>query len=487
MSERLRILFVSAEVAPFAKVGGLADVAGALPKALAALGHDVRVIMPSYGRIDEAKCAIAPVLEEYPVPVEGRSEKAALKSATIGQGVPAYMVESDKYFAREAIYGYPDDGERFIFFCRAALEAARALDWPPDIVHCNDWHTAIIPNWLKTIYDGDPFFTRTASVFTIHNLAYQGIFDPRILAVAGLGSTGFLQPQLAVGGGQVDLMSQGILYADALNTVSETYAREILTPDFGEGLDSVLRYRKGRLFGILNGIDHEQYNPATDPNIAQHYDVSTLDKKVENRLALQKECGLKVDAEIPLIGVVSRLADQKGFDLLEPIIDPLMTELEVQFVLLGTGDQHYHEVFRRMAEKYPSKASVFLTFNAALAQRIYAGCDMFLMPSRFEPCGLGQLIALRYGAIPIVRSTGGLADTVDEIQPGGETGNGFAFTNYNPYALLVAIVRAVETFKHKNVWRRLMKRAMEADFSWARSAKKYVELYRKALEWRLES
>lgn len=398
--------------------------------------------------------------------------------------VPVYAVESERYFAREAIYGYPDDGERFLFFCRAVLEVPKQLDWQPDIVHCNDWHTAIIPNLLRTTYEDDPFYSESATVFTIHNLAYQGILDQKVLAMTGLGG-GFLRPQIGERSGQIDLMSQGILYADAVSTVSPTYAREILTPEYGEGLDPVLKYRKARLFGILNGLDTDTFNPATDPHLVTQYDVASLDRKMENKLALQREANLKEDPSIPVVGIISRLADQKGFDLLEPIVEPMLREAGIQLVLLGTGDQHYQDLFRHLGELHPGQIAVALTFDVALAQRIYGGADIFLMPSRYEPCGLGQMISMRYGTVPVVRRTGGLADTITGYQPSSGKGNGFVFERYTPYACFAALIRAVETFRRPDEWRVLQRRGMETDLSWAVSAQRYAELYRKAQKFKV--
>jgi starch synthase len=479
----LRILFVSAEVAPYAKVGGLADVAGSLPKALRALGHDVRVVMPRYGRVDPQRFELQIALDAFPVSLGERVESTGLQQTTLDGGVPVYLVESERYFAREAIYGYPDDGERFLFFCRAVSVVPKELGWQPDIVHCNDWHSAIIPNLLRSAFEGDSFYAQTATVFTIHNLAYQGIFDHKLLAMTGLGSA-FLRPQLGEQSDQIDLMSQGILYADVVTTVSPTYAQEILTPEYGEGLDPVLHYRKARLFGILNGLDTERFDPATDPHLAVNYDLDSLERKVQNKLALQREGGLAEDARIPLLGIVSRLADQKGFDLLEPIIESLLGEAGVQLALLGTGDEHYQELFRRIGERYAGQAAVALTFDLALAQRIYGGADIFLMPSRYEPCGLGQMIAMRYGTVPVVRRTGGLADTVTDYSPPSGEGDGFVFDNYTRSACLVAILRAVEAFRRPDEWRALQRRGMQADFSWSSSAQRYVDLYRKAQGFR---
>jgi len=477
----LRVLLLSAEVVPFAKTGGLADVAGSLPKAVRALGHDIRVAMPRYGRIDPVKFGLKGVLPAFPVPMDKQMEEAAVLQGSVASEVPVYMIENGKYYDRDGIYMYPDDAERFIFFCRSALEMLKRLDWCPDIIHCNDWHTAIVPNWLKTIYRDDPFFARTATVYTIHNLAYQGIFGYRVLEIAGIAEYGFMyHPEMADLTEVVDFMARGIAFADVINTVSERYAQEILTPEFGEKLDPLLRDRRDRLSGILNGIDYTAMNPATDKYIAQSFDINNLKKRIQNKLALQREAKLKEDAVIPLIGIISRLTDQKGFDILGDVIDHLL-DLDLQFVVLGTGDPHYHEMFSRIAQAYPGKAAVFLTFNAELAQKIYAGTDMFLMPSRFEPCGLGQMIAMRYGSVPIVRATGGLADTVKDFDVRTKEGNGFSFVRYDRWALFATIVRALENYKHLDTWRRLQAKGMAEDFSWDASARKYVDLYHRAL------
>lgn len=484
--EPLKILFLAAEVVPFAKTGGLADVAGSLPKALHALGTDVRVGMPRYGRIDPAKFDLETVLETFPVPMDEQAVEAGLMRGTIGAGVPVYMVENAHYYDREGIYMYPDDAERFIFFCRAMLEAVKILDWPPDVIHCHDWHTAIVTNWMKTIYEDDPFYQETATLYTIHNLAYQGIFGYRVLEVAGIDEFGFVvHPDIPDMDNVVDMMGRGIYFADLINTVSETYAQEILTEEYGERLDPLLRDRRDRLFGVLNGIDPERHNPATDPYIAAPYDLHDLSGKAICKQALQEEADLPVDAHIPLIGAISRLTDQKGFDLIAEIINPLMQHADFQFVLLGTGEQRYHDLFQQIHQRYPDRVAVLLTFNAPLAQKIYAGSDMFLMPSRFEPCGLGQLIAMRYGSIPIVRSTGGLADTVHDFDPETAAGNGFAFRPYDALALYGTIIRALENYKYEDTWHRLMVKAMSEDHSWDASARKYIDLYKRALATRI--
>ncbi|MGC9333300.1 MAG: glycogen synthase [Anaerolineae bacterium] len=481
----LKILLLAAEVVPFAKTGGLADVAGTLPKAIRAMGHDIRVAMPRYGRIEHDKFQLEEVLPPFEVPIHRTTQPARILQATIGNDVPVYMVDNAKYFDREGIYMYADDADRFIFFCRAILEAIKHMEWQPDVIHCHDWHTAIVPNWLNTIYERDPFFRETGTVYTIHNLAYQGIFGYRVLEIAGLDEWGFqYHAEMADLNEVVDLMGRGIYWADLVSTVSETYAHEILTPEYGERLDPLLRDRRDRLFGILNGIDYETASPATDPHLVTNYNTGSLDRRAENKLALQREAKLPEDPDVPLIGIISRLTDSKGFDILGEAIDHIL-DLGIQFVLMGTGEQHYHDLFSRMVQQYPDQATIFLTFNTPLAQRIYAGSDMFLMPSRVEPCGTNQLVAMHYGCVPIVRATGGLADTVQDYDPHTGQGTGFVFHDYDRWMLFAAVVRAVETFRHRDLWRQIQLRGMRADFSWERSARKYVDLYRRAIASRI--
>lgn len=480
----LKILILAAEVVPFAKTGGLADVAGALPKALKKLGHDVRVILPRYGFIDREKFGLHEVMADLDVPLGAQAERAVIYETKIGPDVPAYLVGNAKYFDREGIYMYQDDADRFLFFCRAALEFIKKTGWKPDILHCNDWHTAIIPNWLHAIYRDDPFFKEAASVYTIHNLAYQGVFGRRVLDLGGIAAYQTLLPSGLANGDQINMMGRGIFFADIVNTVSDTYALEILTPEYGEGFDWLLRERRERLFGIVNGIDYETNNPATDRSIYEHYDLKNPGLKLRNKLALQKETGLAEEAHTPLIGMISRLSDQKGFDLIGNVIEAMMNNLKFQFVLLGTGSENYHNLFTDIKNRFPDRAAVYLTFNSVLAQKIYAGSDMFLMPSRFEPCGLGQLLAMRYGSIPIVRETGGLKDTVPNYEAGSNQGTGFTFKKYDALAMYTAIVRAIETYHYPEVWLGLIQRAMSRDFSWEVSAAHYVDLYRQAMAYR---
>lgn len=491
MSDRsLKILVMSAEVVPFAKTGGLADVAGALPKALKSMGHDVRVAMPRYGRIDRERFGLTEALQPFPVPMDERSEDAGLLEGRIAMGegsIPVYMVDNARYYNRDGIYMYEDDADRFIFFCRATLEALKLLGWAPDVIHCHDWHTAIVPNWLKTVYKRDPFFGNTACVYTIHNLAYQGVFGYRVLEIAGVDEFGFIaHPDIPHLSEVVDFMARGVYYADIINTVSETYAHEILTPELGEGLDPLLRDRRDRLYGVLNGIDSELNNPATDTYIAAPFDRGDLSGKATCKADLQREAGLPQDRRAPLIGVISRLSDQKGFDLIDAIIEPLLRHSNAQIVILGTGDQRYHNRFNEIRGRFPKQTALFLTFNASIAQKIYAGSDMFLMPSRFEPCGLGQMIALRYGSIPIVRATGGLADTVQDYEPATGDGNGFSFRSYDSMALYTSLIRAIENYRYPQLWQQLIQRAMSADHSWAVSARRYVDLYQRAIATRIE-
>jgi starch synthase len=476
----LKILLVSAEVAPFAKVGGLADVAGALPKALKALGHDVRVVMPRYGSIDVEKYGLRRIVDRLPVPLAHQPVDAAVLEGRIGSDVPIYFIENQQFFGREGMYGSWDDDARFIYFSRAALEVLRPLNFKPDVIHVNDWHTALIPNMLARLYPQDPFYADIATVLTIHNLAFQGVFGYGTLHLADLDQWGLIKPGIPGLDDIVNLLGRGVYFSDAINTVSNRYAEEILTPEYGEKMDPLLRVFRGKLHGIINGIDYEVFNSKTDPSIASTYDIQTIEKKVEDKLALQAELGLPQDASIPVVGLISRLYDQKGLDLIANIMWGLM-RMNLQLVVLGAGDSRYEELFRANMRDNPQKVSATIGFKPVLAQRIYAGADMFLMPSRFEPCGLGQLISLRYGTIPIVRATGGLADTIQNWDAVKQSGNGFVFEAYDHWDLFAQVVRALETFRQPILWRRLQANAMATDVSWTNSAEKYVRLYRTAM------
>jgi len=474
MSQRpLNILFAAAEVSPLAKVGGLADVAGSLPRALRRRGHDVRVIMPGYAAIPEDRF---PALGgHFPVTLIGRQETVSLRQASLNGEVPVYLVDNHRYFHRPAIYGEPDDLERFSLFSQAILEAPRRLGWQPDILHGHDWHVGLAVARLAQLRREAAPCHRCASVFTIHNLAYQGSFDEAFAARAGLG------PLLPKGLPSPSMMALAIHHADVVSTVSPTYAREILTPEYGAGLDRLLRTRQRQLHGIINGLDYSLFNPATDPYLPANYDAATLERKGENKAALQARLGLGVSPTTPLLGMVGRLATQKGLDILPQALDCLLAEAEAQFVLLGTGEPQFQPPLEALAARHPGRVALTFGFDLALAQWIYAGADLFLMPSRYEPCGLGQLIALRYGTIPVVRRTGGLADTVQDAGPELDQGTGFTFVDYSPQALTAVLRRAVAAYRQPEAWRRLQLRAMAADFSWDASAAQYEALYHTAL------
>lgn len=481
----LKILLVTSEAVPFAKVGGLADVAGSLPKALAfsgsEQGNDVRVVLPHYKGIEGTEYFL-----DFPVPLADCLRTCILRKSKIeaqyqGQTreIPVYFIGNYHYFYRDGIYAFPDDAERFAFFCFAVLEMLPRLGWQPDILHCNDWETGPIPLLLKTHYARDPFYQKISTVYTIHNLQYQGNFPRETLRLFNLGDE-YFRPERLEFYGTFSFMKAGILYADVISTVSKTYAQEIQTPAFGERMDGLLRMRAKDLYGIVNGINYHEFNPATDPRIHRNYSADNISGKKENKFALQRELELPV-RDVPVLGIVSRLVAQKGLDLIDEIADELM-QLDIQLVVLGTGDPYYHKMFENLKRRYPQKVGLQLGFNPVLAQRIYAGADIFLMPSRFEPCGLGQLIALRYGTIPVVRATGGLADTVTEFNPVTLSGNGFVFTEYSGRELYSAIVRALKLYRDQpETWQRLVRNAMLLDYSWARSAVEYLQLYREAI------
>lgn len=480
MRQPLKVLFAAAEASPLIKVGGLADVAGALPQALRYLGHDVRLIMPKYGNIDATKFPDTFRSGEFSVSILRTRENIGIEELSLNGKVPLYLLENKKYFERPAVYGEADDLERFLLFSLAIIEMPKILNWQPDIVHCHDWHTGMVMPFLKLTREQDIFNSSGSSVFTIHNLAYQGWFDDYFVQRAGLYQ--YLPPPGDPLRQKVySMMGLAILSADVVSTVSKTYAGEILTPEYGEGLELVLQQRQKDLYGIVNGLNYEQFNPATDPLVAVNYDINSLDKKTGNKTALQAKAGFLTRTEVPLIGMVGRLSAQKGMDLVAVALETLLRETDIQFVFLGTGEEKYQEPLEKVAARYPARAHMFFTFDPSLAQLVYAGCDMFLMPSRFEPCGLGQLIAFRYGTVPVVRHTGGLVDTVQDCRADLSQGNGFVFQQYKAEALIAAIRRALAAFPQKEKWRALMLRAMKADFSWSVAAKKYEELYYKAL------
>lgn len=478
----LRVLYCASEAVPFAKTGGLADVAGALPKALAKLGHDVRLALPKYGSIEESKIGSPEVGPSLEIEMGGKPVRVTIETSDGIPGVPTYLIDCPQYFDRGSLYGQPDDAERFALFCRAVLEFLRGSEWKPEVIHGNDWQTALLPVYLKTAYRDDPALSGMGTLHTIHNLAYPGAFDPSVMGRIGLDRALFTMEGLEFYG-QVNFLKGGLVYADLLNTVSKKYAEEIQTPEYGEGLEGVLARRRDSLFGILNGLDYEEWDPATDKLIEANYDAGEAGPKAANKQALQRRLKLPLRPETPLLGLVSRLAGQKGLDILAEAL-PHLLRLEVQFALLGTGEQHYHELLSGIAGRHPDKMALVLDFDNALAHQIYAGCDAFLMPSRYEPCGLGQMISLRYGTAPIVRETGGLADTVADFDPGAGEGNGFSFQGYSSVALLGAIARGLLIMKDGRAWSRLMQNCFASDFSWERSAREYADLYRRAAKRR---
>ncbi len=473
-----RVLFLAAEVAPFAKTGGLADVAGALPKSLHAAGYDVRVVMPAYQSIEHAYHYGNPqnllaLPGQLRVPVESRLVPTGVYQGLLpGSQVPVYFIAEWNLFGRPRIYGYGDDAYRFAFFSRAAYELAMALDWRPEIVHAHDWHAAPAIAWLATAGQGFAHFHNVPSLFTIHNLAHQGQSDWKIFNYLGMQSFSLAQEAH----GEVNFMARGIHHATLINTVSPTYAREITTAEMGAGLDGLLRSRSFDLHGILNGIDYSVWSPEEDTALVQNYDIDTLDEKVLNKRDLQARLGLPVRDDVPLVAMVTRLDWQKGLDITGHVIHLLLNNVagEAQFVILGTGTPQYEQMLARLAAYHRQKMAALLQYDALEAQRIYAASDIFLMPSLFEPCGLGQLIALRYGSVPVVRATGGLEDTIED----GITG--FKFYEYEAGACWGALRRALDIFNNdRSQWRAIQQNGMRADFSWERSAEGYRQLY----EW----
>jgi len=484
----MKILFASPEAVPFAKTGGLADVAGALPKALAQMGHDVKLILPKYRGIDERRFPASPAGMVLKIPISQKVVSGEVYALDLAPRFRALLLRQDAYYDRDQMYGTPsgdfeDNAERFIFFSRAVAEAA--LELTPDIIHCHDWQTGLTPVYLKTLYRWSPALARAASVFTIHNIGYQGLFWHYDMHLTNLGWELF-NPHALEYYGKLNLLKAGIVFADAVTTVSRRYMEEIQTPEFGKGLDGVLRERREDLYGILNGVDYEEWSPAADPFIKEKYDAPDLKGKKACKADLQREFYLKEEPEVPLLGVISRLTDQKGFDLLAPIMEDLMG-LGIQFVLLGTGEEEYNLLFQKIGQKYLRRAGIRIAFDNVLAHKIEAGADLFLMPSQYEPCGLNQIYSLRYGTIPVVRATGGLDDTIQDVNPLTEEGTGFKFVDYTSCCLLEAIKRALQVYRDRPVWEKIMVRAMAQDFSWGKSAGEYVKLYEKVLAQKREA
>jgi len=480
MANPIKILFLSAEVAPFAKTGGLGDVGGSLPKTLRALGHDVRVVMPAYQNIEQGLASGRWGLQAMPgglsVPLGiGRLPAGVFETTLPGSDVPIYFIAEQSLFNRPEIYGYRDDAYRFSFYSRAALDLTVALDWRPDLVHAHDWHTAPALTWLATIGQDDERFQGLASLFTIHNLAHQGRTPWEIFNYLGLWTNGLVEE----GYGAVNFMARGIYHATLINTVSPTYAREIMTRDGGADLDGLLRFRHYDVHGIVNGLDYDVWNPATDERLAQTFTVDELDRRLANKHALQEWAGLP-QSDAPMVGMVTRLDWQKGLDITGHVIHRLMNNFagEAQFVVLGSGAPEHESMLARLAHYHSGKMAAILSYEPNLAPLIYGGADIFVMPSRFEPCGLGQLIAMHYGCVPVVRATGGLADTVQDMV------TGFTFDDYSAEAFWRALERALYIYnvdQDQESWRALQRNGMIANLSWERSALGYQQLY----EWAL--
>lgn len=473
----MKILFAASECVPFVKTGGLADVMGALPKALAREGADVRVILPLYRAIDAGvREKLEHVLYFY-INLGWRRQYVGIEKLE-RDGVVYYFVDNEQYFGRDYVYGSgEDEGERFAYFCKAALEAIPKIDFVPDVLHCHDWQTGLIPVLLKAQYAPLPLYQGVKTVFTIHNLQFQGLYPiARTEELLSLGDWAYTPDNLEFYG-QCSFIKGGLVFADRITTVSPTYAQEILTPYYGERLDGLLRARRDVLSGILNGIDTTEYNPATDPLIEAKYDADTLEKKKENKRALQRELGLNVDEHAPLIGMVSRLSAQKGLDLVDRVLDGIMNT-GCQLVVLGMGESRYTDLFGWAQWKYAGRLAASFQMNHRLAHHIYAGADLFLMPSMFEPCGLSQLISLRYGTLPITRETGGLRDTVLSYNEYTGEGNGFTFFNYNAHDMLHVVERAAGIYyRQPDVFKMLAARAMKGEYGWDQSARKYLALY----------
>ncbi len=459
----MKIAICASEVVPFAKTGGLADVAGALPLALEELKQEVIIIMPKYKAIQEPKFKIKKSREGIPYSV-------------IGEDIRVYFIENDAYFNRDSLYGdktgdYPDNLERFSYFSRAALDLLKKINFKADIIHVHDWQSSLVPVYLKTLYRDNPFYKQMKTILTVHNIGYQGLFKKEEFPKLGL-DWGLFNMELLEFYDRVNILKGGMLFCDIINTVSEAYSREIQSKEFGYGLEGVLSKRKLDLFGILNGLDYSIWKPEQDEFILKNYSGSGLEGKYKDKQNLQEICKFPAKKEVPLFGIVSRLAEQKGLDILSEAMEEICG-MNLQMVILGTGDLKYHLILEEMVEKYPKVISLHLKFDDSLAHKIYAGSDIFLMPSKYEPCGLGQMISLRYGTIPLVFKTGGLADTVNEK-------NGFVFDQYTAPQLVATIKKSMQAFKDKKKWSGLVSRAMKCNFSWAESAKRYIQLYEKA-------
>jgi starch synthase len=479
----MRICFATSECVPYVKTGGLADVSGALPKALTEYGCEVKVFLPLYGSIKALDHGLISIEKFRNLPIQIGDKTVTFSvwyKKAEDASVEHYFIDCPLYYHRAQIYtADPDEDERFVLFQNAVIHILQRFQWAPDIIHCNDWETALIPVYLKENYNWDRLFAKTSTVLSIHNLGYQGLFSKNAIAAAGLSYDKYYPTGPFEFYNSFSFLKAGILYADIVSTVSETYAQEIQTPEYGAGLEGVLALRRNDLFGILNGIDPDQWDPAVDELIPYRYENGDWPNKLKNKQALLDFAKLPFDENIPAIGMITRLFEQKGLELLAGAFDELMQQ-PLQFVILGSGKEKYEKFLQLAVQKHPKQVYAYLGFNNELAHLITAGCDMFLMPSLYEPCGLNQMYCLNYGTVPIVRKTGGLADTVRDYHEFNGQGNGFSFREFTPEALYTSILQALDIFRQKELWREMMKRGMQEDFSWRASAGKYVELYRKA-------
>lgn len=482
----MKVAFLTSECTPLAKAGGLADVSASLPKSLKSLGIDICIFLPFYRHVKKNARFIEDTGKRIRIKLGNRSFNVNIRE-TENYGVRVYLIENDEFFDRDYLYStpygdYPDNGYRFAFFSLASLEAMKALMFKPDIIHVNDWETSIVPVYLAHNYYYDNFFSETGTVLTIHNLAYQGIFPKELLPEINLDYSLFHINGLEFYG-NINFLKGGIIFSDYVNTVSPTYAEEIKTEKYGYGLQGVLRLKGEKLVGILNGIDYEEWNPEKDPRIYKNYGIDNIEDKYINKKELMRELGLVDGEKRILAGVISRLAEQKGIDLIHQAAGDLINS-GVSLVILGMGEKRYEDLCIHLERIYEGYVKTIIAFDEVLSARIYAGSDIFLMPSRYEPCGLGQMIALRYGTVPVVRKTGGLKDTIQEFDPDTLSGNGFLFEEFLPNELFKAVSRAIDIYSKKDLWMNLVKNCMECDYSWEASAKKYIELYEKTLEER---
>ena len=480
----LKVLYVASEAVPFVKTGGLADVAGSLPKALKKQGVDIRVVMPKYGKIDREYLDKMEHVYDGELTVSWRKKFLGIDKLVL-DGVTFYFIDNQEYFYRDGFYGYGDDAERFSFFARAVLEIPQQEDFWPDVIHANDWHAALTNVYLRLHFMGDERYGKIKTIFTIHNLKYQGVFSKDVMEdVLGIDWKYFNNGDFEYYDA-VNFMKAAIVYSDNVTTVSRTYAEEIQYDYFGEGLDGLLRNRAADLHGIVNGLDFDLYNPETDKYLTEPFTKfnvkNAMERKIDNKAALQRQLNLPVERQTPLVAMVSRLVEPKGLDLVIRVLDELLEHEDMQFVLLGVGDKVYEDWFKELAWRHPTKVSTNIYFSDEMAQRIYAASSIFLMPSAYEPCGIGQLISMRYGSIPVVRATGGLKDTVVPYDKATQKGNGFLFSNYNAHEMMSTIKKALTLFRDFNSWKILIQNAMQSDYSWARSAKEYKALYERLI------